>query len=107
MNRLTKPREDGHYEIGDPLAGYLECIDKLGQYEDANEAPDGINRGSIIQANEQAGDWCGCVLIVDEVKNWGCQAFIHIPFQGDAYIRLKKEQYDVLGGEAVLMPKGD
>lgn len=64
-----------------------------------------LKRGSIIQANENAKDWCGCVLIVDEVKAWGVQAFIHIPMKGDAYIRLTTEQFDVLGAEAVLMPK--
>ena len=64
-----------------------------------------LKRGSIIQANENAGDWCGTVLIVDEVKSWGVQAFVHVPFQGDAYIRLKSGQYEVLGGQAVLMPK--
>lgn len=64
-----------------------------------------IKRGSIIQANERAGDWCGTVLIVDEVRNWGVQAFVRIPMQGDAYIRLRSDQFEVLGAEAVLMPK--
>ena len=64
-----------------------------------------LKRGSIIQANENARDWCGTVLIVDEVKSWGVQAFVHVPFQCDAYIRLKSDQYDILGGQAVLMPK--
>lgn len=66
-----------------------------------------LKRGSIIQANENAGDWCGTVLIVDEVKSWGVQAFANIPMNGDAYIRLKPDQYEVLGGQAVLMPKED
>lgn len=65
-----------------------------------------LKRGSIIQANENAKEWCGCVLIVDEVKSWGVQAFIHVPMNGDAYIRLKTEQFDELGAESVLMPKG-
>lgn len=64
-----------------------------------------LKRGSIIQANEKAKDWCGCVLIVDEVKDWGVQAFLHIPAKGDAYIRLRTEQFDALGAEAVLMPE--
>ena len=64
-----------------------------------------LKRGSIIQANENAGAWRGTVLIVDEVKSWGVQAFVHIPMQGDAYIRLKPDQYEVLGGQAILMPK--
>lgn len=65
-----------------------------------------LKRGSIIQANENAGAWCGTVLIVDEVKSWGVQAFVHIPAKGDAFIRLTPEQYEILSnGEAVLMPK--
>ena len=66
-----------------------------------------LKRGSVIQANENAGAWCGTVLIVDEVKSWGVQAFVHIPMHGDAYIRLTPDQYEVLGCEAVLMPGGD
>jgi len=67
-----------------------------------------LKRGSIIQANENAGMWVGTVLIVDEVKSWGVQAFVHVPMNGDAYIRLQPEQYEVLsGGEAALMPGGD
>lgn len=64
-----------------------------------------IKKGSIIQANENAGDWCGCVLIVSEIKEWGVQAFMHIPFTGDAFIRLRNDQYDALGAEAALMPR--
>lgn len=65
-----------------------------------------LKRGSIIQANENAKEWCGTVLIVSEIENWGVQAFVHIPMQGDAYIRLPMNAFDVLGGEAVLMPGG-
>jgi len=67
-----------------------------------NEAKKGI----IIQANENAGEWCGTVLIVDEVKDWGVQAFVHVPMKGDAFIRLTPEQFEIISnGEAVLMPK--
>ena len=65
-----------------------------------------LKRGSIIQANENAGAWCGTVLIVDEVKSWGVQAFVHVPMKGDAFIRLTPEQFEILSNvEAVLMPK--
>ena len=67
---------------------------------------EGLKRGSIIQANENAGAWCGTVLIVDEVKSWGVQAFVHVPMKGDAFIRLTPEQFEILSnGEAVLMPQ--
>ena len=64
-----------------------------------------LSRGSIIQANENAKDWRGCVLIVDEVKSWGVQAFLHIPGQGDAYIRLRNDEFDDLMAKAALLPK--
>lgn len=68
----------------------------------------GLKRDSIIQANENAGAWCGAVLIVDEVKSWGVQAFVHIPMKGDAFIRLTPEKFEILSnGEAALMPKED
>ncbi len=65
-----------------------------------------LKRGSIIQANENAGAWVGTVLIVYEVKSWGVEAFVHIPMSGDAYIRLHPEQFEILSvGKAVLMPQ--
>lgn len=64
-----------------------------------------MKRGSIIQANENAKDWCGTVLIVDEVKPWGVQAFVHIPFKGDAYIRLNHSEFDDLNAMAALVPR--
>lgn len=66
-----------------------------------------LKRGDIIQANENAGDWCGTILIVDEVKSWGVQAFVPVPFKGDAYIRLKPEQFENLHAESMFMPKED
>lgn len=63
-----------------------------------------IKKGSVIQANEKSGEWCGCLLIVDEVKNFGVMAGIKIPYKGTAYIILEKNQYDYIG-EAALVPK--
>jgi len=66
-----------------------------------------LKRGDIIQANENAGAWCGTVLIVDEVKSWGVQAFVRVPMKGDAYIRLTPEQFENLHAESLFMPKED
>lgn len=66
-----------------------------------------LKRGDIIQANENAGEWCGTILIVDEVKDWGVQAFVHIPMKGAAYIRLTPEQFENLHAESFFMPKED
>lgn len=64
-----------------------------------------LKRGSIIQANEKAGEWFGSVLIVDKVTAWGVQSLMHIPREGDAYIRLKHDQYEDLNALAVFMPE--
>lgn len=62
--------------------------------------------GQVIQANEKAGEWCGALLFIDELKAWGVQAGMMVPFQGTAYIRLKDEQFDIVGGIAPLLPQG-
>lgn len=63
--------------------------------------------GSVIQANENAGEWCGCLLIVEEVKTWGVMAGMKIPNSGTAYIRLKTEQFDYIGEAALVPEEGD
>lgn len=61
-----------------------------------------IKVGDVIQANEKAEEWCGCLLIVAEVKTWGVLAGMKIPYGGTAYMRLKEDQYERIG-EAVLV----
>ena len=63
-----------------------------------------VNKNDIIQVNENVGNgsWTGCLMIVDEVKDWGIQAYLHVPMQGDAYLRLKHGEYEVVG-KAVLV----
>ena len=63
-----------------------------------------VKKGSVVQANEKTGEWCGCLLIVAEVNSWGVMAGMKIPFKGTAYVRLKTDQFEYIG-EAVLVPK--
>ena len=65
-------------------------------------------KNDVIQINEKCGNksWIGCLMIVDEVKSWGVQAYTHIPMRGDAYLRIKHEEYDVIG-MAAMVAKGD
>ena len=63
-----------------------------------------IKRGSVIQVNEKVPAWCGCLMIVKEVKSFGCMAGLKVPFQGTAYLRLNTDQYEYIG-EAVLVPR--
>ena len=52
-----------------------------------------VKKNDVIQINERCGNkgWIGCLMIVDEVKSWGVQAFVHVPMKGYAYIRLTPE----------------
>lgn len=52
-----------------------------------------VKKGDIIQAREDVGTWAGTLLIVDEVKDWGVQAYTIIPVKGAAFIRLKHDEY--------------
>lgn len=57
-----------------------------------------VKVGSVIQANESAGEWCGCNCVVTEVKpNSIVLAAIKIPYKGIAYIRLTGEQFEYIG----------
>ena len=68
-----------------------------------------VSKGDVIQVNECVGNcnWTGCLMIVDEVKDWGVQAYLHIPMQGDAYLRLKHGEYEVIGKAALAHPDDD
>lgn len=63
-----------------------------------------VTINDVIQANENAGEWCGCLLIVSELKSFGVMAGMKIPYQGTAFIRLRHEQFEVVG-KAVLVEK--
>ena len=72
------------------------------------EMQNNVKKNDVIQINEKfkGTGWIGCLMIVDEVKSWGVQAYLHVPMQGDAYLRLKHEDYDVIG-KAALVAKED
>lgn len=61
-----------------------------------------VKKNDVIQANENAGIWCGCLLIVDAVKSWGVQAWMIIPNRGKASIRLSFDQFERIGVAALI-----
>lgn len=70
---------------------------------------EGVEAGDLIQVipdgkwlEHQDGFWAGRVLVVDEPKAFGCVAFASLE-QGDAYIRLSREDY-VRVGRLHFMP---
>lgn len=63
-----------------------------------------VKVNDVIQCNEKTNIWEGCLMIVEEVKEWGVLAGLKIPNQGTAYLRLKHDQYELIG-KAVLVPQ--
>lgn len=64
-----------------------------------------VKKNDVIQINENclSKDWIGCLMIVDEVKGWGVQAYLHVPMQGNAYLRIHHGEYDVIGKAAMVV----
>lgn len=66
-----------------------------------------IQKGDIIQITDQGNKWFPCLLIVDEVKSWGVQAYITMPRKdgeplGNAYYRLQNGQFEKVGSAAIV-----
>ena len=67
-----------------------------------------IEAGDIVQITNGSHHWFPCLVIVREVKSFGCQGYVTIPRNdgekcGNAYILLKKEDYESVGARAVLV----
>lgn len=60
-----------------------------------------IEKGTVIQITE-SHQWVGCLAVVSEPKTFGCQAYVEIPEEGSAYIRLNFEDFEVIG-KAILI----
>jgi hypothetical protein len=67
-----------------------------------------LEPGDIVQVNPacshgRTGQWFnGCLVVVSEVKPWGVQGYVQNAGQpGQAYIRLRTEDFEPTGGKAV------
>lgn len=64
-----------------------------------------VKEDSILQVNEQGPKgWIGCLLQVDSVESWGVIAYLKIPSQYAAFIRLEWEEFE-LCGKAAIKPR--
>jgi hypothetical protein len=65
--------------------------------------PKTVAENDLIQVNEDGPpNWFRCILVVDEVKSWGVQAYAIIPqardkTSADAFMRLTWNEFDTLG----------
>lgn len=64
-----------------------------------------VKVGSVIQVKESIPMWGGCLMIVQEVKPWGVQCYMRLPFQGElrtTYLRLNHSEYYLIGEAALV-----
>lgn len=66
-----------------------------------------IEKGDIIQIIDPNNKWFPCLLIVDEVKSWGVQAFVLIPRNdgeptGRAYYRIEYGKFEQVGSSIMI-----
>lgn len=52
-----------------------------------------------VSANVSDSGWIGCIMIVDEVKEWGVLASMVVPFKGWTSLRLNWDEFDLIGKE--------
>lgn len=61
-----------------------------------------MNIGDIVQVNPDKEMFGACLVVVTEVKTWGIQGYVqNAGVNGQAYIRLKNEDFEHTGGTAV------
>ena len=67
-----------------------------------------FEENDIVQIIDEAHPWYPALLVVDEVKSWGVQAYCHVPQSNienetaQAYNRLKNEQIVKVGHAEVV-----
>ena len=73
-----------------------------------------IQRGDVLQIVDDKHHWYPALVIVDEVKSFGCQAYmIHVTSNRTdkpnplAYIRLKDIEYEKIGEAVILAGSGE
>lgn len=69
--------------------------------------------GDIVQITNPLHPWYPCLLVVDEVKSWGVQAYVSIPRSnsnrdvGDAYNTLVSTDFEIVGVAQVVAVYGE
>jgi hypothetical protein len=69
-----------------------------------------IKRGDIIQITDEANRWYPCLLVVDEVKSWGVQAYLTVPTNddepnGNAFYRIENGKFEKVGQAVIALPE--
>lgn len=64
-----------------------------------------VHEYDVLQVDADGENWSACLIIVDEVRDWGVQGFTPMPPNGArAYIRVPWERLNHTGGVAIFVP---
>ena len=66
-----------------------------------------VQKGDVVQVMDNLPEWAGTLLVVSEVKPFGVQAGMKIPFQGVTFIRLKWEEFELIGKSYFWFGEGE
>ena len=63
-----------------------------------------VKVGSVIQVKETVPAWGGCLMIVQEVKDWGVQCYMRLPAREmqTTYLRLNHSEYYLIGSAELV-----
>lgn len=63
-------------------------------------------KGDVIQITNKDNKWYPCLLVIDEVKSWGVQAYAFMPSQDGktqrAFYRIKNGEFENIGIAKVI-----
>ena len=65
-----------------------------------NMSNDNARLGSVVQIDMSVPVWGGCLMIVDEVRSWGCVCSMRIPggrYVQPTFLRIEHGKYHVIG----------
>lgn len=60
------------------------------------------DKHDVIQVNEKVAGWVGCLMVVDEVRDWGVIAYMTVPYNGVTFLRLKHDEYELIGNAEIV-----
>jgi hypothetical protein len=70
--------------------------------------PNAVLPGDIVQITNPDHQWFPCLIVISEPKSFGAQGFAFMPANdgsgtGEAYIRLRFEDFEPLGANAIIL----
>lgn len=71
-----------------------------------------VQKGDVVQITNDDHHWFACLIVVTEVRSWGVIGYAMLPTNDDkpngtAYIRLKNDDFQVIGMASLVLGTDD